>query len=165
MVGMLCEGRAIQKQANWFISFISFSKPDKPKKPNKPDEPIEPDSRPAPQAGSLTPFSSAEMQHGRFPFSFSLLLYSFIGVGQLMLLQLRPSDEARLRACVAGALVQRGCPAVPLPFSFPPPVEGGRQMGSQLRALRDHCFIVGSQRARRTLCLLFFSPSTSPLSY
>ena len=42
-------------------------------------------------------------------------------------------------------------------FSFPslplPPIEGGGQMGPQLRALRDHCFIVGPQRARRTLCL------------
>ena len=39
----LCEGKAIQRQSNWFIwsiwfiSVISFSKPDKPKKPDEPD--------------------------------------------------------------------------------------------------------------------------------
>jgi hypothetical protein len=47
----LWEGRAIQRQSNWFIWsisfiwFVSFSEPDKPKKPNKPDEPTEPDPR------------------------------------------------------------------------------------------------------------------------
>jgi hypothetical protein len=54
-VGALYEGRAIRRQANWFIwsiwfiSFISFSKPDKPKKPNKPDEPTEPAPRSTPR--------------------------------------------------------------------------------------------------------------------
>jgi hypothetical protein len=47
----LCEGKAIQRQSNWFISVISFSEPDKPKKPNKPDEPTEPHPRHAPRNG------------------------------------------------------------------------------------------------------------------
>lgn len=34
-----------------------------------------------------------------------------------------------------------------------PSLKGVGRCSPQLRALRDHCFIVGPQRARRTLCL------------
>jgi hypothetical protein len=70
-----------------------------------------------------------------------------------MLLQLRPSNEALRRARDLGALEQRGCPAAPFTFFSTPPIEGVGQMGPQLRASRDHSFIVGPLRARRILCL------------
>jgi hypothetical protein len=74
-VGVLCEGRAIQRQSSsfvwsiWFISFMSFSEPYKQKKPNKPDEPTEPDPRHAPRNGSRCIFIPRNSECPRVSFA------------------------------------------------------------------------------------------------
>ena len=68
-------------------------------------------------------------------------------------LGVRASNEGSLRPRVARAQEIGRLSFFPLPSLPPSPIEGGGQMGPQLRASRDHSFIVGPLRARRTLCL------------